>query len=114
VAEGVARAHGGSCTVEVDEGYPVTCNDPAAAAAVREALEAVLGGEAVQAARRTMGAEDMSFLLARVPGCYLQLGASADPSRAEPLHSPRFDLDERCLPVGVAALLAAACIPPIP
>jgi amidohydrolase len=114
VTEGVARAHGGSCAVEVDEGYPVTCNDRLASVAVREALVAVLGEGAVRDGRRTMGSEDMSFLLARVPGCYVQLGASADPARAEPLHSPRFDLDERCLPVGVAALLAAACVPPTP
>ncbi len=110
ITDGVARAHGGSCAIEVTEGYPVTLNDPAATAVVRGALEGVLGAEAVQDARRTMGSEDMSFLLSRVPGCYLQLGASADPTRAEPLHSARFDVDERCLAVGVAALLGAATV----
>ncbi|RMG88137.1 MAG: amidohydrolase [Candidatus Dadabacteria bacterium] len=108
VGRGVAAAHGGGFEVERGEGYPVTRNDPAATGRVREALAALLGEEAVRPAQRTMGAEDMGFVLERVPGCYLQLGAAADPSRAEPLHSPRFDLDEGCLPVGTAALLAAA------
>jgi amidohydrolase len=110
VGEGVASAHGGRFSCAVDEGYPVTRNDPAAARRLGEALGAVLGEGAVLPAARTMGAEDMGFLLDRVPGCYLQLGASADPTRAEPLHSPRFDLDEGCLPVGVCALLAAAWV----
>jgi amidohydrolase len=108
VGEGVALAHGGRFTCAVDEGYPVTRNDPGAAQLVGRALTQVLGADAVRPAAKTMGAEDMGFLLERVPGCYLQLGASADPPRAAPLHSPRFDLDEACLPVGVAALLAAA------
>lgn len=108
VGEGVAAAHGGRFSCVVDEGYPVTRNDPAAARRLGEALAAVLGDSAVLPAVQTMGAEDMGFLLEQVPGCYLQLGASAHPARAEPLHSPRFDLDEGCLPVGICALLTAA------
>ncbi len=108
VGEGIAAAHGGRFSCAVDEGYPVTANDPAAAACLTEALAAVLGPEAVRSAQRTMGAEDMGFLLERVPGCYLQLGCSADPATAAPLHSPRFDLDEACLVTGTAALLTAA------
>jgi len=109
VGDGVAAAHGGWFSCAVDEGYPVTRNDPGASARLAEALAAVLGPEAVRPAERTMGAEDMGFLLERVPGCYLQLGCSADPTSAPPLHSPRFDLDEGCLAVGISALLAAAC-----
>ncbi|MBE0616703.1 MAG: amidohydrolase, partial [Proteobacteria bacterium] len=109
IGEGVAAAHGGRFSLVVDEGYPVTRNHPEAAARLAGALQAVLGPEAVRAADRTMGAEDMGFLLERVPGCYLQLGCSAEPDRAVPLHSARFDLDEGCLAVGVSALLTAAC-----
>jgi metal-dependent amidase/aminoacylase/carboxypeptidase family protein len=50
----------------------------------------------------------MAYLLERVPGCYLQLGSSADPAAAEPLHSPRFSIDDGCLVNGVTALLTAA------
>ncbi|WP_025324367.1 M20 metallopeptidase family protein [Deferrisoma camini] len=108
VGRGVASAHRGGFRMERGQGYPVTRNDPEVTRRVGRAAASVLGEGAVRPAHRTMGAEDMGFILDRVPGCYLQLGASADPTRAEPLHSPRFDLDERCLPVGVAVLLAAA------
>ncbi|MDW7711363.1 MAG: M20 family metallopeptidase [Deferrisomatales bacterium] len=110
VGEGIAAAHGGRFSCIVDEGYPVTRNDPEGSRKLSEGLRAVLGEEALVPSARTMGAEDMGFLLERVPGCYLQLGASADPARAEPLHSPRFDLDEECLAVGICALLTAAWV----
>lgn len=107
IAGGVSAAHGGTFTLRATEGYPVTRNHPEASAALSAALRAVLGTEAVVPAQPTMGSEDMSFLLDRIPGCYLQLGSS-EREAAEPLHSPRFSIDERCLAIGVSALLTAA------
>lgn len=108
VAAGVASAYGGTADVTLSEGYPVTANHPRATQVLSRALTAALGSDAVKAAHRTMGAEDMAFLLARLPGCYVQLGSGTGAPHPAPLHSPRFDLDERCLEVGVTALLAAA------
>jgi hippurate hydrolase len=56
-----------------------------------------------------MGAEDWAWILERVPGCMFVLGVR-DPSweTARPIHSPRFALDERALPYGVAAMTAVA------
>ena len=55
---------------------------------------------------RTMGSEDMSYLMANIPGCFIFVG-SANHSRGLdfPHHHPRFDIDEDCLPEA-AALLA--------
>jgi amidohydrolase len=49
-----------------------------------------------------MGGEDMSYFLERVPGCYFFLGTRNE-SRGliHPHHSPRFDIDESALPIGV-------------
>lgn len=57
----------------------------------------------------TMGAEDMGFVLERIPGCYFFVG-SADPGRglSYPHHHPRFDFDEQVLPSAVALMSAAA------
>ncbi len=110
VGSGVAAAHGGRFELEVDEGYPVTGNDPEATRRLEVRLGEVLGSGAVREAERSMGSEDMGLVLARVPGCYVQLGCAADPGAAEPLHSPRFSIDEECLPIGVGVLLAAATL----
>jgi amidohydrolase len=109
VTEGVARAHRGECRCTVTPGYPVTANHPAATATLQAALEPLLGAGRVVESAPTMGSEDMSYLLERVPGCYLRLGAAADPVNAAPLHSPHFRVDENCLPLGVSVLLAAVC-----
>ncbi len=110
VGSGVAAAHGGRFSWSVDESYPVTRTDPGAAARLAAALGDLLGPGAVRAGVPTLGAEDMGLVLERVPGCYVQLGCAADPAAAVPLHNPRFDIDEACLPVGVAVLLTAACV----
>jgi amidohydrolase len=45
----------------------------------------------------------------RVPAYYLFLGAGNDGKGIiHPSHHPRFDIDEDCLPVGVALLSLAA------
>ncbi len=110
VATGVAATHGGAYDLDLAGGYPITRNDPQATRRLSRALTDVLPPGSVRPADRTMGSEDMGFLLEKVPGCYVQLGASRDPREAAPLHSPRFRIDEDCLPVGVAVFLTAACL----
>lgn len=51
---------------------------------------------------RTMGGEDMAYFLERVPGCYFFLGTRNEARGViHPHHSPRFDIDEAALPIGV-------------
>ena len=54
------------------------------------------------------GAEDFAFLAREAPGCFFWLGAGIEDDRRSH-HSPRFDIDESCLPRGAAVLAAAAC-----
>jgi len=69
---------------------------------VRAAAAEVVGTKNVVAQDITMGAEDMSYVLERVPGCYWLLG-SANPKKGLdfPHHSARFDFDESSLAIGV-------------
>jgi metal-dependent amidase/aminoacylase/carboxypeptidase family protein len=47
----------------------------------------------------------MSFFLNSVPGCYIFLGsANLERGLTHPHHSPLFDFDEECLPLGVELL----------
>ena len=76
---------------------------------VRAAARPVVGEEHVLVAPPVMGAEDMSYFLQRVPGCFFRVG-SANPDRGleHAHHHPRFDFDEAALPIGVEVLAAAA------
>jgi metal-dependent amidase/aminoacylase/carboxypeptidase family protein len=61
-----------------------------------------------QAALR-MGAEDFACYLERVPGAFIFLGARGPTARTRfNHHSPRFDIDERVLPLGAALAASLA------
>jgi hippurate hydrolase len=55
-----------------------------------------------------MGAEDFSYVLARVPGAMVFLGARPEDAPAAPLHSNRMVLDESALGTGIALHAAMA------
>jgi metal-dependent amidase/aminoacylase/carboxypeptidase family protein len=74
---------------------------------------AIVGDANVVAAGMTMGAEDMSYFLEAVPGCYLRLG-SGNPEKGliHPHHSALFNFDETALPIGIELLfqITLACL----
>ena len=106
VATHVGAAHGVEVEFEHEEGYPVTVNDPGAAAAVLEAAGELLGERASRLSPAPlMGAEDFSYVLQRVPGALAWLGAcppGLDPETAPANHSNLVVFDEEPLPAGVA------------
>jgi metal-dependent amidase/aminoacylase/carboxypeptidase family protein len=61
----------------------------------------VAGDGRVTAAKPVMGSEDFSYYLRKVPGAFIFLGSNnAERGLVHPHHSPRFDFDEACLPIG--------------
>src|SRR5690606_24154221 len=109
VAAGVAAAHGVEAKVHIVPGYPVTVNDARFAAFARAVGAELLGERAVvDMAAPVMGAEDFSYVLQRVPGALVLLGARPADGPAEPLHSNKMTLDEDALAYGVALHAAMA------
>jgi amidohydrolase len=106
VATHVGAAHDLEVEFEHEEGYPVTVNDPQAAAAVLEETRELLGDRAsVLSPAPLMGAEDFSYVLQRVPGAMAWLGAcppGLDAATAPANHSNLVVFDEEPLPAGVA------------
>jgi amidohydrolase len=103
----IAGALGGEGRIEIRAGNPPVVNDARLTGLVREAAKTMVGAQAIAVADQMMGAEDFAFLAQEAPGCFFWLGAGieGDPRSH---HSPRFDIDERCLPLGAATLAAAA------
>ncbi|MFC5720789.1 M20 family metallopeptidase [Streptomyces gamaensis] len=112
VAHGIAAAHGASAEVDLPEGYPVARNDPAFTALVRRAASGVLGAPAVHdLPHPTMGGEDFAYVLQRVPGAIVFLGAcppDRTPGAAPDNHSDRVVHDEEAMAAGVAVHCAVA------
>jgi amidohydrolase len=110
VAEGMAVALRASVEYEVRRGAPACVNDPDVTALVRRAAEATVGAEYIPAGdQRQSVSDDMSLFLNAAPGCYFLVGCgNPDRGITAPHHSPRFDLDEAALPIGVEVMARAA------
>jgi len=98
----VCRAFRAEAEVRYEFGYPVTVNDHAMTSFARDIASEVVGAEHVRMMEAMMGSEDMAYFFQAVPGCFLFLGSS-NPAKnlTAPHHSPEFDFDEACLPLGV-------------
>ncbi len=109
IAQGVAQAHGARAEVLYERGNQPTVNDAAMCRFAREAATAVVGAANVRDDVRTMGGEDFSAFLARVPGVFIAIG-SRNESRGLTFdhHHPRFDVDEDSLRIGAEVLLRTA------
>ena len=106
IVKGVAAAHQASADVRIERGYPATSNDPEMASFCSQVASAVFGRAQVIEPERSMGAEDMSYYLREVPGCFMFLGSkNAKKGLTAPHHSPLFDFDEDALPLGVETLI---------
>lgn len=106
LVRGVAEAHGVSVDAEYVDGYPVTVNDPAEAAFATATAADLFGAERSRVlANPVSGAEDFSYVLNRVPGAFVLLGAcppGTDPRLAPSNHSPAAVFDDSVLADGTA------------
>jgi amidohydrolase len=106
-AFGVARAMGGDYTLKIERGYPSLYNDPDVVQTMQAVIQEAVGEENAGIAEPVMGAEDFSYMAQKAPGAMLFLGARIGDEH-RPHHSPIFDIDERCLPIGSAVLAETA------
>ena len=103
MARGLEELHNVSLDVQINEGYPPVVNTSREARLAYRAARSVVGDKGLmQLDHPSMGAEDFSYYLERIPGCYVRFGARSGDMRYIPLHSPSFDIDEGVLRVGAA------------
>ena len=106
---GVAEAMGCQAEIDLQRLTPATVNYPEVATIVQAtACEMFPNANIDSGLYTTMGSEDFSFILEKVPGCFFFVG-SANPEKGLNAghHHPKFDFDEVVLP-HAAALLSAA------
>jgi hippurate hydrolase len=102
MVEAFGKGFGVNATLYHRQGYPPTINHAEEAAFGADVAETVVGPENVQRdPLPSMGGEDFSYMLEKVPGAYIWLGVGgADEGRI--LHNARYDFNDEALPVGVA------------
>ena len=116
LAESIAKGSRATCRVCINKNYPVTINDPALTAAMVPTLQRVAGPTTADSGLllvpKVTGSEDFSFFQRLVPGLFFFIGVTArgvDPAQAPSNHSPRFEVDEDGLKLGLRALAHLSC-----
>jgi amidohydrolase len=104
----VTRALGGDYRLEVLRGYPAGWNDARVAGWMEQTTADLLGSAAVDKQRSGMGGEDFAYMCQKAPGAMIMLGAAIDDGIVRGHHTPIFDIDERCMPMGAAILAETA------
>jgi amidohydrolase len=105
----IADAMDCPATLDREVLMPVVRNDRAMSQELRELAAAMPGVNHIVDDERTMGSEDMAYMMETIPGCYFFVGsADAAAGLNYPHHHPRFDFDERVLALGAALMAKAA------
>lgn len=110
IACGIASSMGASARCRFVRGYPALKNHESAVQYVREVAAGLFRKSAViMLEQPVMGGEDFAYYLRKVPGAFVRLGVCDGTERTSyPWHHPKFDIDEKALPMGVALLAGLA------
>ena len=104
----IAKALGGDYELRYEIGGPPMINDKMVSEVIEKTGKDMLGVENVREIEKTLGAEDFGEFLKHAPGAMFTLGTQKKGHESYLVHHPRFDLDERALPIGAAMLVATA------
>lgn len=101
----IAKTLGGDYELRYEVGGPPMINDKWVSEVIETAGRDLLGAENVHEVIKTLGAEDFGEFMKHAPGAMFTLGTQKKGHENYQLHHPKFDLDERALPIGTAVLV---------
>ena len=105
----VVRPFGVEVQVTVTDGVPPAVNHARGVRRLTRAGEEMLGPAGVTTTEQSLGGEDFSWMLQRVPGALARLGVRPPGATSTPdIHQPNFVVDERCIPIGLRVLADVA------
>jgi amidohydrolase len=109
ISNAAGTLHNADVSVNFTMGYPSVINTVEESEISRTAVKNIIGDKAlVDSQFASMGGEDFSYYLEKIPGCLVRLGAQKDGLEGIPAHSSTFDFDENALGIGAAFLAEAA------
>src|SRR3954471_10496324 len=105
--DSVASAYDVKAELDYVRGVPPTVNEKTSVDMFRAAVTSVLGDEGVTGTPQSLGGEDFGWYLESIPGALARLGVAAPGmAGAYDLHRGTFDVDERCISIGVRVMVA--------
>jgi len=104
IVEGIPRAMGGVGELIREEGYAPLINNKEVVKIVEENGKKLLGEDKVKIIELpSYGVEDFAYFIENTPGAFFHLGVrNEEKGIVHDVHNDLFDVDERCLYIGVA------------
>lgn len=100
-AKGIALANGGDIEFNYKSGYPPTINSKNESIFAGNVAKKLVGPDNVNTEiEPSMGGEDFSYFLNKIPGSYLYIGQQDENHKAH-LHTTKYDFNDNLLPIGV-------------
>lgn len=101
MAETIAEGMGGTCEVEISQGYPYLENNPELTRRIKKAAEEYVGKENVVNLDVALGSEDFAYYSHVIPASFYRLGTRNEAKGITSyVHTPTFDIDEDALKIG--------------
>jgi amidohydrolase len=110
VAHAIAAVHGCTAELQYERIFAPLVNDADCTITAIDVANAIVGAENVDTSVSPVtGSEDFAFMLQQRAGNYIFLGngVAADGSFA-PVHTPKYDFNDKALPLGVRYFVALA------
>lgn len=97
-----AKAYGARAEIKFKTGYPVLMNDNLVVETLKNvAICETAVEKVIELKEPTMGVEDFSYYLEKVPGAFFFLGSGYKGRENEGIHTGGFEVDEKCIGVGI-------------
>ncbi|MBC7391449.1 MAG: amidohydrolase [Opitutaceae bacterium] len=101
IATGIAESMGGTCDVNILDGYPYLENNPLLTDRAKVYAKEFLGEENVVDLDIWMASEDFAYYTHHVDSCFYRLGVRNETlGITSGVHTPTFNVDEKALEVG--------------
>jgi amidohydrolase len=109
IVSSICHTYGAKCQVNYERGVPSVQNNFELTKLLESACLQAWGNHQVQIINEpSLGAEDFSVYLDKIPGCMFRLGVGKTDAINHPLHHPRFEVDETAIVTGVVTLAYTA------
>ena len=106
ITEGICSAKEATYSIEYEDGYPPLVNHQKETELIYQVAEEIPEVNEAKKANIQLAAEDFAYYLERKRGAFFFTGAMKK-GNEYPHHHPRFDIDERALPIAAKAFITA-------
>lgn len=104
----IAEGLGGSYSLKINRGEPALNNSPLVNKWIQESIQEIYPELQIIRKPFGLGGEDFGYVTQKLPASMFFLGSARQDGIQRDLHTPVFDIDETCMPMGTAILVQTA------